>query len=87
MLLDTHPWALYDMSMVVNLTPDQESLLSRLAERTGKDAEQVVQETVTRLLENEANFIKAVEQGFASLDRGEYVEHEEVGTRIERLFS
>jgi hypothetical protein len=39
-----------------------------------------------RLLENEAHFIEAVRRGFDSLDRGEYLTHEEVGQRLERLF-
>jgi predicted transcriptional regulator len=38
-----------------------------------------------QMLESEARFAEGVQTGFASLDRGEYVEHEEVGARIERL--
>lgn len=36
-------------------------------------------------LGEESVFIEAIERGFASLDRGEYVEHEEVGDRLQRL--
>ena len=71
--------------MEVHLTPEQQGRLIQLASRTGKDAEQVVLEAVDRMLEDEARFAEAVRRGFDSLDRGEHVEHEEVGARIERL--
>ena len=71
--------------MEVHWTPEQHARLIQLASRTGKDAEQVVREAVDRVLEDEARFSEAVRKGSASLDRGEHVEHEEVGARIERL--
>lgn len=37
-------------------------------------------------LAEEARFLVAVEQGFAELDAGQFVFHEEVGRRIERRF-
>jgi predicted transcriptional regulator len=70
----------------VHFTPEQESQLSAIASRTGTNPEQLVRDTVARLLENEAHFIEAVRKGFASLDRGEYVTHEDVGRHLERLF-
>lgn len=73
-------------SVDVHFTPEQEAQLLAIASRTGKNAEQLVRETVTRLLEDEAGFIEGVRKGFASLDRGEYVTHEEIAERIERLF-
>jgi predicted transcriptional regulator len=72
--------------MVVNLTPAQEAQLARIASRSGKVPEQVVQDAVALMIEPDAGFAEAVEKGFASLDRGEFVEHEDVGARIERLF-
>jgi len=45
----------------------------------------VVQETVARMLEHEARFIEAVKRGIASADRGDFVEHDEVVARVERL--
>ena len=72
--------------MEVHLTPEQEARLSQLAARTGKrDAQEVVQETVSRMLEHEARFVEAVKRGIASADRGDFVEHDEVFTRVERL--
>jgi predicted transcriptional regulator len=73
--------------MVVHLTPEQENLLSQMAARAGKVPEQVVQDALTRALEDEAEFTEAVLKGFASLDAGRFIEHEEIGARIERMFS
>jgi len=71
---------------MVNLTPE-ESLLSQIAARAGKDPEQAVPDALTRVLEDEVQFTRAVLKGFASLDAGRFVEHEEIGARIERRFS
>jgi predicted transcriptional regulator len=46
----------------------------------------LAQEVIGFYLEHEARFIEAVRRGLESLDRGEYVSHEEVGARIDRLF-
>jgi predicted transcriptional regulator len=72
--------------MEVHLTPEQEAELSRLALRKGRNADELAQEVLRFYLEHEARFIEAVKRGLDSLDRGEYVSHEEVGARIDRLF-
>jgi predicted transcriptional regulator len=72
--------------MEVQLTPEQEAELSKLATRKGRNANELAQEVIGFYLEHEARFIEAVKRGLESLDRGEYVSHEEVGARIDRLF-
>lgn len=72
--------------MEVTLTPEQEAELNKLASSKGRDANQLAQDVLRLYLENEARFIEAVKRGLDSLDRGEYVSHEEVAARIERLF-
>jgi len=72
--------------MEVHLTPEQEAKLSKLATRKGRHADELAQEVIGFYLEHEARFIEAVKRGMESLDRGEYVSHEEVAARIERLF-
>ncbi len=72
--------------MEVQLTPEQEAELSKLATRKGRNANQLAQEVIGFYLEHEARFIEAVKRGLESLDRGEYGSHEEVGARIDRLF-
>jgi predicted transcriptional regulator len=72
--------------MEVHLTPEQEAELSKLATRKGRNANELAEEVIGFYLEHEARFIEAVKRGLESLDRGEYVSHEEVGARINRLF-
>ncbi len=57
-----------------------------MAVASGKDAEQLVKETVARMLENQARFIAGVQRGIEQADRGEFVEHKDVLDRIDRLF-
>jgi predicted transcriptional regulator len=72
--------------MEVSLTPEQEAELRKLATRKGRNADELAQDVLRLYLENEAQFVEAVRRGLNSLDRGEYVPHEEVAARIERLF-
>ncbi len=73
--------------MEVHLTPEQASRLARLASERGRDADSLAQEAILRYLEEEARFVEAVKLGESQLQRGEYLTHEEVGTRIERLLN
>jgi len=72
--------------MEVQLTPEQEAELTKLATRKGRKAKELAQEVLGLYLEHEAEFVEAVKRGLESLDRGEYVSHEEVAARIDRLF-
>ena len=72
--------------MEVSLTPEQEAELKKVASSKGRDANQLAQDVLRLYLENEARFIEAVKRGVESLDRGEFVTHEDVGARIERMF-
>ncbi len=73
--------------MQVQLTPEEETRLAELAARDGRTTSDLVEEAVKRYIEDDAEFITAVIKGLASLDRGEFISHEEVGRRIDRLFS
>lgn len=72
--------------MEVQLTPEQEAELSKLASQRGREPQQLAEEVLTSYLENEARFVEAVQRGIESLNRGECISHEEVGARINRLF-
>ena len=48
--------------MEVHLSPEKEARLQQLATRTGRDAAQVVQAAVDRILEYEESFLAAVEK-------------------------
>jgi predicted transcriptional regulator len=72
--------------MEVHFSPDVETQLQQVASANGKNAEQLVKDTVARMLENQARFIAGVQRGIEQADRGEFVEHQEVVHRIDRLF-
>ena len=72
--------------MEVRLTPEQETGLAALAEQTGREAEQIIQDAVVRLL-NDARFEAEVKKGYESIDRGEWFEHEEVRVALDRLIA
>jgi len=72
--------------MEVHFSPDIETRLQQVASANGKDAEQLVKETVNRMLENQARFIAGVQRGIEQADRGELVDHSEVCNRIDQLF-
>jgi predicted transcriptional regulator len=72
--------------MEVHFSLDVETQLQQLASANGKDAEQLVKDTVARMLENQARFIARVHRGIEQADRSEFVDHQDVVNRIERLF-
>jgi predicted transcriptional regulator len=76
----------YNQAMSIHLRPDQETHLQEIAARSGRDPNQLAQEAVDDLIEYDAWYRQQVAEGFAQLDRGEFVTHEEVGARLARLF-
>ena len=72
--------------MEVDFTPDLQAKLTRLAAEQGRDTKTLVQEAVERLVNYDEWFIREVEKGLAAADRGEFVEHEEIGKRIDRRY-
>ena len=71
--------------MEVHFTPDTEAQLEQFAALKGKNAAQVVAETVRSMLERRARFIELVELGIAAADQGDLVEHDEVVSHIDQL--
>ena len=72
--------------MEVHFPLDVETRLQQVAVANGKDAEQLVKDTVARMLENQARFVTGVRRGIEQAHRGEFVEHKDVLDRIGRLF-
>jgi len=64
---------------------DRQAQLRDVAQRTGRNTEDVVREAINAFLQHEIAFVEAVEKCLASLDRGEYVTQEEVTSRIDKL--
>jgi len=72
--------------MEVHCGPGLETKLNQAAADSGSDADRYVQQLVESYLDHDAWFRRKVSQGLEQLDRGEYLTHEEVGERIERMF-
>jgi len=72
--------------MEVYFNADTQAKLEQFAATTGKNAAQLVEETVTRLVERRAKFLEGVDEGIAAADRGDLIEHDDVVNRIDRLF-
>jgi len=73
-------------AMEVHFTPEQEARLTEIAVKAGTDPERLVKEVLVRYLDDEAQFLAAVEKGIAAAKRGEFIEEEEMDARIERMF-
>ena len=72
--------------MELHFTAEKEALICQFAALAGKDTAQVVEEAVDRMLEYDARFIAAVEEGRAAVRRGDLLDHDEVVGRIEQMF-
>ena len=73
--------------MEVQFSPATEAQLQHLATSQGKNAAQVVAETMTRVLEQQAEFLAGIERGIDDSERGNTVSHDEVVARIHRIFN
>jgi predicted transcriptional regulator len=72
--------------MEVNLTPDLQAKLSRLAAERGRDAQALVQEAIERFVDYDEWFLREVEKGLAAADRDELIEHEDIGKLIDSRY-
>jgi predicted transcriptional regulator len=72
--------------MEVRFNPEFEAELNRVASENGRAAEQLVQEIVQNYLDHDHWFRAEVQKGLEQLDQGEFVDHDEVLARIERMF-
>ncbi len=72
--------------MEVHFTPDTQARLDQFAASQGKAAEQVVEETIARMLRRQAQFVQGVNRGIAAADRGDLIDHAGAVERIDRLF-
>lgn len=71
--------------MEVNLRPELQAKLTRLAEMEGRDTDTLVEEAIERLVDYDDWFIGEVQKGMEQIERGEVLTHDEVGARLEKL--
>jgi predicted transcriptional regulator len=70
----------------VDLTPDLEAKLTRLAAEQGRDTRALVREAVERFVNYDEWFAREVENGLAAADRGELIEHAQIGKLIDERY-
>ena len=73
-------------TMEIHLTPDLQAKLDQLAAEHGRDTQALVHEAIERFVDYDAWFLREVEKGLAAADRGEFVDHEEIGKLINRRY-
>jgi plasmid stability protein len=57
--------------MITNIPAEQEARLAALAAREGRSVDDLARQANIRLLDNDARFAAAIEQGIAAADRGD----------------
>jgi len=71
--------------MEVHLTSDLQVKLANSAAKQGRNPDELIEDVLTRYLEEEERFVEAVKRGEEGLQRGEYLTHEQVGQRLQRF--
>ena len=69
--------------MEVDFTPDLQAKLTRLAAERGRDTKSIVRDAVERFVDYDEWFLREVEKGLAAADRGELIDHDEIGKLID----
>ena len=70
--------------MEVHFSPELEAKLTHSAAQQGRNPAELVQDVVSRFVDEETRFVEAVKRGEEALQRGEYLTHGQVGQRLER---
>ena len=68
--------------MEVRLQPEKEAQLAQIAAQRGLLPDELAQQILSLYLEDDKHFIEAVNIGISAAERGDFVEHEEVGSKI-----
>jgi predicted transcriptional regulator len=71
--------------MELRLQPEKEAQLAEIAAQKGLDPDELARQVLSRYLEDDTHFIEAVNIGLAAADRGDFVEHEEVGKKLKQI--
>lgn len=71
--------------MNVDLSQAQVEQLNALAAQTGKGTNELVQEAVSRMLSHNEWFKQQVQIGIDQIQRGEFIEEEEMDARVNKM--
>jgi len=72
--------------MDVPLNPELQAKLRRLAEQQGRASTALIVEAVERMVNYDEWFLREVDKGLAAADRGELVDHSDVGKMIDERY-
>ena len=71
--------------MEVPFTPEQEARLTEIASTHGSQPEELVRRAALQLIDEDARFRAAVQDGIAEADRGELIDEDVMDTRLEQI--
>ena len=72
--------------MEVHFSAEQQERLAQIATKSGTEPARLVANVVARYLDEEAQFLAAVERGIAAAQWGEFVEEQEMDARLNAWF-
>jgi predicted transcriptional regulator len=72
--------------MEVHFSPELQAKLDRVAAENRRLPDEYVQQLVENYLDYDAWFRQKLTVSLGQLDRGEFLTHEEVGGRLEKMF-
>ena len=72
--------------MEVHFGPDLQAKLDRVAADAHRGTDEYVRQLVEHYLDYDVWFRQKVSSSLAQLDRGEFLDHAEVGERLKKMF-
>ncbi len=72
--------------MELDLSPELEAKLARLAAEQGREKKALVQEALERFVDYDEWFVREVQKGLAAADQGDFIDHKDVRKMIERRY-
>ena len=86
MRLTSAPTFLTLIAMEVHLNPELQAKVDRVAAEHRRGADEYVQQLVESYVDHDVWFRRKVAASLGRLDGGEFLTHEEAGTRLEKMF-
>jgi predicted transcriptional regulator len=71
--------------MKIRLHSEKEAQLAQIAAQRGLKTDELAQRVLSHHLEDDPRLIQAVSIGLGAAERGDFVEHEEVGKKLRQI--
>jgi predicted transcriptional regulator len=71
--------------MEAHFKPELQARVNKFAAENSGDADEYIQQLVERYIDQDIRFREAVRKGFASIERGDFIDEEEMDARVERM--